>query len=179
MTCPDPARAGHSVPGDDGSSPNDLEAVVAGLGAMSVTGLRAEWRRLYRTEPPKKLRRDTLQLAIAWKLQARVLGGLSAAATRQLANLATASADGADLPKARRVSLKPGARLVRHWGGETHEIVVAEQGFIWRERSWKSLSVIAREITGARWSGPRFFGLDRSSNPERRRRPGEGAHADA
>ena len=66
-----------------------------------------------------------------------------------------------DLVKARRVSLKPGARLVRAWGGETHEILVVEDGFIWLGKTWASLSVIAREMTGTRWSGPRFFGLDK------------------
>lgn len=54
----------------------------------------------------------------------------------------------------------PGARILRDWEGQTHEILVADNGFLWRERTWRSLSAIAREITGARWSGPRFFGLD-------------------
>jgi hypothetical protein len=178
MTHPDRAPAG---PGSQtsGGSVVELEAAVASVAQMDVAGLRAEWRRLYRSEPPKKLRRDTLQLAVAWKLQARVLGGLSAASTRRLAELTDVIAEGSDLPKARRVSLKPGARLMRHWGGETHEIIVAATGFIWRERHWKSLSVIAREITGARWSGPRFFGLDRADRPERGRGRGEGADVQA
>lgn len=179
MQRPDPAQAAHNSSVRNGDGVKEVEAAVAGLAQMHVADLRVEWRRLYRTEPPKKLRRDTLQLAVAWKLQARVLGGLSAAASRHLAELAAVIADGSDLPKARQVSLKPGARLVRHWGGETHEIVVTEHGFVWRERSWRSLSVIARQITGARWSGPRFFGLDRSSNPERVRSDRERAHADA
>ena len=59
------------------------------------------------------------------------------------------------------MSLKPGARLVRAWGGETHEVLVVENGFVWRGKTWASLSVIAREMTGTRWSGPRFFGLDK------------------
>src|SRR4051812_22690455 len=125
----DRAGAGERLQIGSHASTDDLEAVVASLAQMDVARLRAEGRRLYRTEPPKKLRRDTLQLAVAWKLQARVLGGLSATATRQLADLTVVVADGSALPKARRVSLKPGARLVRHWGGETHEIIVGEQGF--------------------------------------------------
>ncbi|GAC1602406.1 MAG: hypothetical protein NVS3B2_06020 [Ramlibacter sp.] len=180
MTRADRGPAGQvsQIGGGHGGT-DDLEGVIASLALVDVATLRAEWRRLYRAEPPKKLRRDTLQLAVAWQLQARVLGGLPGAVTRQLTTLTTALADGSELPKWRRVSLKPGARLVRHWGGQTHEIIVGERGFMWRDRSWTSLSVIAREITGARWSGPRFFGLDRSSSAERGRRRGEGADAKA
>jgi hypothetical protein len=105
------------------------------------------------------LRRDLLQLGVAWKLQERVLGGLSAANRRQLDELARTMATKSDLAKARKVTLKPGARLVRAWGGETHEILVVEDGFLWRGKTWRSLSVIAREMTGTQWSGPRFFGL--------------------
>lgn len=140
----------------------DTEALAAELAALSGLGaaeLRAEWRRLYRSHPPKLLRRDLLELGVAWKLQERVLGGLSAATKRQLAELARTMATKSDLAKARKVTLKPGARLVRAWGGETHEIMVVDEGFLWRGRTWRSLSVIAREMTGTHWSGPRFFGL--------------------
>ncbi len=140
----------------------DIEALAAELAALSratATDLRAEWRRLYRTHPPKKLSRDLLELGVAWKLQERVLGGLSAITKRQLAQLARTLESKSDLAKARKVSLKPGARLVRAWGGETHEVLVIEDGFVWRGKTWGSLSVIAREMTGTRWSGPRFFGV--------------------
>ena len=53
----------------------------------------------------------------------------------------------------------PGTRLIRTWGGETHEVTVLEQGYLWQGRRYRSLSAIAGEITGTRWSGPRFFGL--------------------
>jgi len=140
----------------------DNEALAAELAALTrttATDLRAEWRRLYRTHPPKKLSRDLLELGVAWKLQERVLGGLSATTKRQLAELARTMESKSDLAKARKVSLKPGARLVRAWGGETHEVLVIEDGFVWRGKTWGSLSVIAREMTGTRWSGPRFFGV--------------------
>lgn len=136
-----------------------LNAQLAALSEMDAPALRAEWRRLYRSHPPKLLRRDLLQLGVAWKLQERVLGGLSAATKRQLAELATTMATKSDLAKARKVTLKPGARLVRAWGGETHEVLVVEDGFLWQGKTWRSLSVIAREMTGTHWSGPRFFGL--------------------
>jgi len=136
-----------------------LAAELAALSGMEVPKLRAEWRRLYRSHPPKLLRRDLLELGVAWKLQERVLGGLSAATKRQLTELVRTMATKSDLAKARKITLKPGARLVRAWGGETHEILVVEDGFVWRGKTWRSLSTIAREMTGTHWSGPRFFGL--------------------
>lgn len=157
--------------------PDAAGAALAALPSMTIAALRAEWRRLYRHHPPAKLRRDTLELAVAWQLQAQALGGVPAPAKRRLGELAGQLTTGSDLPRARRVVLKPGARLVRQWGGETHEVLVTEHGFVWRERSWKSLSVIAREMTGTRWSGPRFFGVDRSSKADRGREGGEGAGA--
>jgi hypothetical protein len=138
-----------------------LAAEVAALAGMTAIDLRAEWRRLYRAHPPKKLSRDLLELGVAWKLQERVLGGLGATTKRQLTELARTMETKSDLALARKVSLKPGARLLRAWGGETHEVVVVDDGFLWRGKTWGSLSVIAREMTGTRWSGPRFFGLDK------------------
>jgi hypothetical protein len=157
----------------------DLTAAVGALSTMGIVTLQGEWRRLYRTHPPKKLSRDLLALAVGWKLQEQALGGLCGAVRRELAQLAGSIASGSDLPKARRVRLKPGARLVREWGGETHEVLVTEGGFVWRDRSWRSLSVIAREITGARWSGPRFFGLGPAGVPDRQGAAGQEAGADA
>lgn len=138
-----------------------VDAAVAELTNLTHSALRFEWRRLYRTHPPKKVSRDLLELGVAWKLQVRSLGGLSAATKRQLDELAQTMTTNSDLTKKRRVSLKPGARLVRHWNGETHEVLVVEDGFVWRGKTWGSLSVLAREMTGTRWSGPRFFGLDK------------------
>lgn len=136
-----------------------LNVQLAALSEMDAPELRAEWRRLYRSQPPKLLRRDLLELGVAWKLQERAHGGLSAATKRQLADLARTMEANADLAKARTVSLRPGARLIREWNGETHEVLVVEDGFQWRGETWRSLSVIAREMTGTQWSGPRFFGL--------------------
>lgn len=138
-----------------------VDAAVAALARLTYSELRFEWRRLYRTHPPKKLSRDLLELGVAWKLQERALGGLSATTNRQLDEMAHTLTTKSDLTRTRRASLKPGARLVRQWGGETHEILIIENGFLWRGKTWASLSVIAREMTGTRWSGPRFFGLDK------------------
>ena len=82
---------------------------------------------------------------------------------RQLKDLAQTIEARSDLAKTRRVRLRPGARLIREWRGDTYEVLVTEDGFVWRGENWQSLSVIARTITGARWSGPRFFGIDKAA----------------
>jgi len=137
-----------------------LSCDIASLKNKSHDALRSAWRRAYRSDPPKFLSRDLLELGIAWRLQERAFGGLSAAVNRQLAELAQSIEAKTDITKPRRVRLRPGARLMREWCGETHEVLVTEEGFLWRGKNWRSLSVIAREVTGTRWSGPRFFGLD-------------------
>lgn len=136
-----------------------LAGRLAALAHLSHADLRGEWRRLYRAQPPKKLGRDMLELGVAWKLQEQTLGGLSAASRRRLADVAAVLDKKGDLGLARVARLRPGARLVREWRGQTHEVLVSDQGFHWRGKTWRSLSVIAREITGTQWPGPRFFGL--------------------
>ena len=132
---------------------------LAALADLDTVGLKAEWRRLYRSQPPLHFRRDLLVLAIAWKLQEKVHGGLTAAQKRRLAGIAEELRKGGDLSAGPAIRLKPGLRLIREWRGETHDVLVLEEGFEWNGKRHRSLSVIAREITGTRWSGPRFFGL--------------------
>ncbi len=137
----------------------DLATKLAALPEMTAVDLRAEWRRLHRAHPPQRIGRHLLELGVAWKLQERVHGGFSAAMKRRLAELAKTMDEKGDLAKARAVQLKPGVKLVREWRGETHDVLVLEDGFQWRGQRWRSLSAIAREISGTHWSGPRFFGL--------------------
>ena len=147
-------------------SPGSEDAVAVKLQAlaeMNQAALRAEWRRLYRANPPKRVSRDLLMLGVAWKVQERAYGGLGAATKRRLADLAKTLERDGDVTRNRVARLKPGARLIREWGGETHAVIVLDDGFEWRGQRWRSLSVIAREITGAHWSGPRFFGLNETA----------------
>jgi len=144
----------------------DLAERLTALGQLTHTDLRAEWRRLYRANPPKRINRDLLELAVAWKLQEKALGGLGASIRRQVGNLAQTMESKGDLTKARAVKLRPGAKLIREWHGETHDVLVLDDGFRWRGQHWRSLSIIAREITGTHWSGPRFFGLKVGNGPE-------------
>ncbi len=136
-----------------------LTEKLTALVDLDAVGLRAEWRRLYRSHPPLHIRRDLLVLAIAWKLQEKVHGGLTAAQKRGLAGIAEDLRKNGDLSAGPAIRMKPGMRLVREWRGETHDVLVLEDGFEWNGKRRRSLSAIAREITGTRWSGPRFFGL--------------------
>ncbi len=144
---------------------SDLAAKLAALLEMATVDLRAEWRRLYRSHPPLHIRRDLMVLAIAWKFQERVYGGLTAAQNRKLAAVAEELRKNGDLSACPAIRMKPGLRLVREWRGETHTVLVLEDGFEWNGNRRRSLSAIAREITGTHWSGPRFFGLKRSPMP--------------
>jgi hypothetical protein len=137
----------------------DLSQKLTALAELDTTVLRREWRRLYRSHPPLHIRRDLLVLAIAWKLQERVYGGLTAAQKRKLASIGEELRKNGNLSTGPAIRLKPGLRLVREWRGETHTVLVLEDGFEWNGKRRRSLSAIAREITGTRWSGPLFFGL--------------------
>ena len=160
MTGPAPMRHPSSRQRPDGlASADDIAAKLRALEQMDHAALRAEWRRLYRAHPPKRGARDLLLLAVAWKIQEQAYGGLGAATRRRVADQAATLERDGDVTRNRVTRLKPGARLVREWRGQTHTVIVLEDGFEWRGRHWRSLSVIAREITGGHWSGPRFFGL--------------------
>ena len=132
---------------------------LALLVMMPYSELHLAWRRHYRAVAPKKISRDILELGLARKIQENKLGGLGAAVKRQIAELAGTMEAKSDLAKPRTIALKHGTRLLRAWDGITHEVLVVEDGFLWKDKNWRSLSAIAREITGTRWSGPRFFGL--------------------
>ena len=138
----------------------DLVTKLQTLEQMDYAALRREWRRLYRAQPPKRVARDLLMLGVAWKIQQQAHGGLSVATQRHLAEMAKVMDRDGDITRIRVARLKPGAKLVREWHGKVHTVIVIEDGFEWRGRHWRSLSVIAREITGVHWSGPRFFGLN-------------------
>ncbi len=143
------------------ASPEDAVAVkLQELAEMDYATLQSAWRRLYRAHPPKRVARDLLMLGVAWKIQEQAHGGLGAATKRRLADLAKTMERDGDVTRNRLTRLKPGAKLVREWRGEAHTVIVIEDGFEWNGRHWRSLSAIAREITGVHWSGPRFFGLN-------------------
>ncbi len=143
----------------------DLSERLTALTALDAASLRAEWRRLYRSHPPKRAGRDLLARAIAYRLQERALGGLSAATKRKLRAFAKQLETGDGTAFDAGITLKPGAKLVREWGGDTYVVIALEDGFEFDGRRYRSLTKIAREITGAHWSGPRFFNLKRKPQP--------------
>jgi hypothetical protein len=128
------------------------------LGRCSPSALRVQWRNLFRAVAPD-MSSDLLRRAIAWRLQERVHGGLSPPAMKAIAALQTSLARSGGVQAVAAPALKPGTRLVREWHGRTYIVLVADDGFEFEQRRYRSLSQIAREITGAAWSGPRFFGL--------------------
>jgi Protein of unknown function (DUF2924) len=129
------------------------------LPALSPAELRSEWRRLYRSQPPR-LSRDLLIRAIAYRIQELRYGGLSKTTRRKLAALNAPQTGGEIAPEIKQ-KISPGAQLVREWNGRTHTVMVQEEGFTYAGRSYRSLTAIAREISGVHWSGPRFFGVAR------------------
>lgn len=137
----------------------DSSAEIARLKQLSLDSLREEWRRIHQTPPPRRLSRDMLLRGISYKLQENIFGGLSKVVRRslQVSGASTASSLATERPP--RSLFKAGTRLVREWHGVTHTVIVLENGVEWRGKHYRSLSVVAREITGAHWSGPRFFGL--------------------
>jgi hypothetical protein len=120
--------------------------------------LRREWRRLYHCEPPR-ISRDLLMRGIGYRLQELQHGGLIKSTRRKLKTLAKMFRTEGRVSPDPGLSLKPGARLVREWHGRTHTVTVTEDGFEHAGVSYPSLTTIAKKITGAHWSGPRFFGL--------------------
>jgi hypothetical protein len=137
-----------------------LEEQLAGLVTMSPAQLRAEWAKQHRSAPPN-LTPDLLARSIAYTLQERVFGRMLSSRQRELERLGKRKAQGRGLRD--HAQLKPGTRLAREWHGRTHHVLFLEEGFLYEDRRYQSLTAIAREITGAVWSGPRFFGLHRKS----------------
>lgn len=123
------------------------------LEAMHRKGLARLWKDMIGGPVPASMSQPMQRRFLAFELQAKVEGGLSAALRARLDRIATG--------KKRKASptLRPGGRLLREWNGTTHVVDVLPDGFLWNGTTHRSLSAIARSITGARWSGPRFFGL--------------------
>ena len=144
------------------SSPRSPHA----LDDASLDELRGEWRRIYRREPPR-ISRDLLIRGIGYRRQEIQNGGLGKTTRRKLKTLAKMFRTTGRVSPDPGLALKPGARLVREWHGRTQTVTVTEDGFEYAGTSYSSLTKIAKEITGAHWSGPRFFGLVRAGrSPE-------------
>jgi len=125
---------------------------------MSPAELRAAWREQFR-KPAPDIGPDLLRRGLAWQIQSRVRGGLLPSARKSIAKAHKQLERNGSTTSDRDLVIKPGTRLVREWHGRTYHVLVLDKGFEHAGRRFESLSQIARAITGAHWSGPRFFGL--------------------
>jgi hypothetical protein len=135
-----------------------IEGEIDRLRSLDRAQLRDQWRQLCHGDAPK-LSRDLLVLALGYHLQEMAHGGLGRATRRKLQTIAKTLRTTGRVGSVPSLTLKPGARLVREWHGRTHTVTVTEDGFEYAGAIYPSLTKIAKKITGAHWSGPRFFGL--------------------
>lgn len=121
--------------------------------------LVARWSAAFGCPPTKGLSRKLLEYGVAYQIQAKVFGGLKPTTRRRLERMLAGAETGQDTGRKQQPAMKAGTRLLREWQGATHEVVIEADGVRYKGVRYPSLSAIAREITGTRWSGPRFFGL--------------------
>lgn len=142
---------------------------LADLDGMDRAALARLWAELLGGEVPANMSQPMQRRFLAFALQAKLEGGLPAALLARLDRIAAG--------KERKASptVKPGARFLRAWNGVTHVVDVLPDGYLWNGSRHRSLSAIARAITGARWSGPRFFGLIGSADASKSKRKGRAA----
>lgn len=133
-----------------------IDEELGALASLSPAQVKERWNGL-EASPPPSVPISLLRRLLAQRLQERRYGALPALVARELARLGQEKR-GAE-PMRSRIELTPGTRLVREWNGQTVSVEVIEEGFKYGDRTWRSLSEIARHVTGVHWSGPRFFGL--------------------
>jgi hypothetical protein len=147
---------------DDDQIAREIESISG----LNLAGVRALWRATFHKELPVALTRDLLVHQIAWYIQEKAFGGHDAATLRLLNAYGRQDTDKVVLFR----KLKPGTSVVREYQGVRHIVTISQAGFVWQGGTYDSLSAIAREITGARWNGPRFFGLRTPANAGARRK---------
>lgn len=137
-------------------SQRNLESQIDALDGLARDNLVERWNANHKCDPPKGIQKPLLVRSAAYHLQAKRFGGLKKETRKALLSIA---AGARHKPVAPKPELKAGMRLLREWHGVTHQVLVLEKGFEWNGDTYSSLSAIATAITGAKWSGPRFFGL--------------------
>ncbi len=148
-------------------SRESLASEIASLSKLGIEDLRERWKAMFGKAPSRDISRSFLTRAIAYRLQEKAFGGLKPATRRLLAECAHDGAAARTPVAAPSRTVHPGAVLVREWRGASHHVSVLEDGFSFRGKRYRSLSEVAREITGTQWSGPLFFGLRRSQEESR------------
>jgi hypothetical protein len=132
---------------------------VTSLAQLTPQELRTLWPQWFDRPVPAKIRRELLVRALAYRMQERASGGLTTATRTKLRALAEAVKHNSKWEGLARPRLTPGTQVIREWGNERHQVTVEATGFVYRGQRYRSLSEIARRITGTRWSGPLFFGV--------------------
>ena len=135
--------------------PQDATVAPGELDQLGRAGLKTAWEEAFRSPPPPYLSVGFMRKALAYNRQCRKHGGLPASLRRRRAAIASGNDAGAGSAP----SITPGAHLVREWNGRTYRVEVVADGYRMDGRTYRSLSAVARRITGTAWSGPRFFGL--------------------
>lgn len=136
-----------------------LAAEIAGLPELPTKELSERWKSLYGRAPSVHVGRTILIHSIAYRLQEKAFGGLKPSTRRLLARVADEARTGGTPAKPKGRTANAGTILVREWQGKAHRVTVLDEGVAFNGKRYRSLSEVAREITGSRWSGPRFFGL--------------------
>jgi len=145
------------------SKSESLADELAELGTLDLSMLKQRWHTLYGTEAPVRIGRGLLLHALAYRLQEKALGGLKTATRRLLERAAHEGNERGTAASTHKSEARPGTVLIREWHGVSHRVTVLEAGVLLRGVHYRSLSEVARKITGTRWSGPRFFGLRASA----------------
>jgi hypothetical protein len=144
------------------------QEALSRLPTLNIGELRQQWRSLYKTQAPPNLSRELLVRAVAHRMQELALGGLRSEPRRHLLRIAQQFKETGKAAIRVRSELKPGTRLMREWQGRIYDVLVLDEGFSWQNTHYRSLSALARKITGTAWSGPLFFGL-KPNRPATRR----------
>src|SRR5947209_5059793 len=134
---------------------DELRAEIEGMRALGVDQLRTLWRSTFGLAAPPALTKDLVARMLAWRLQEQSMGGLNQATVKLLNSIR----QGEHSPDRGKRRLRSGTVLVREYQGERYAVTIVPGGFVWGEKTYASLSIIARAITGTAWNGPRFFGL--------------------
>jgi hypothetical protein len=144
----------------------DLESQLSRLSSLETSDLRNFWLELFGERPHPKLRRELLIPILSYRLQEKVLGGLRPSTARRLRTIVDELASGKKRIRNNYPGPRAGTRMVRQWRSKLHEVITLESGFMYDGQKYRSLSEIARAITGTRWSGPAFFGFKKRSSRE-------------
>ena len=155
-----PKPQGLPKPGEDAATDGAVLTQLAAMHRLSVNELRAKWEALFGTPAPNNAR-AFLELRIGYRIQERTYGGLTRE-TRLVLDLLADEVEGKLCRKHMAVDPRnpvTGTRLVREWDGVEHTVTVLRDGYEWQGRKFRSLSAVAKAITGTNWNGFRFFGM--------------------